>query len=68
MVGVVEGERPLQRKQVLGAVAAGERLLDRFSIGVAPVIAQVREHFGVMDRADDPQTRRANDVGNDVAS
>ena len=43
MVSVEEGECLLERKQVLGAVAAGERLLDRLSTGVAPVIAQVRK-------------------------
>ena len=70
MVGVVEGKCLLQRKQVLGAIATGERLLDRLSTGVAPVIAQARQHLGVTfaseDCADDPHTGRAGDVGNDV--
>ena len=47
MVGVVEGECLLECKQVLGAVATGERLLDRLSTGVTPVIAQARQHFGI---------------------
>lgn len=59
MVSVEEGECLLERKQVLGAVAAGERLLDRLSTGVAPVIALVRQRFWVAltgeDSADDPQ-------------
>lgn len=42
LVSVLEGECLLQPKQVLGAVAAGERLFDRLSTGTAPVIAQVR--------------------------
>ena len=58
MVSVEEGECLIERKQVLGAVAAGERLLDRLSTGVAPVIAQVCQRFGVVltgeDSADDP--------------
>ena len=70
VVSVVEGECLLERKQVLGAVATGERLLDRLSTGVAPVIAQVRQRFGVMlageDSADDPLASCAGDVGDDV--
>ena len=38
-VGGVEGERLLERKQMLGAVAAGERLCDRLGTGVATVMA-----------------------------
>jgi hypothetical protein len=37
---------------------------------VAPVIAQARQHLGGTlageDRADDPQTSRAGDIGDDV--
>ena len=70
MVGVVESERLFQRKQVLGAVATGERLLDCLSTGVTAVIAQARQHIGVTfageDCADDPQPSRAGDVGHDV--
>ena len=55
---------------MLGAVVTGERLLDRLSTGVAPIIAQARQHLGVTlageDCADDPQTRCAGDVGDDV--
>jgi transposase len=39
VVSVVEGECLLQRKQVLGAVATGERLLDLLNTGVAPIVA-----------------------------
>ena len=70
VVGVVEGKCLLERKQVLGAVASGERLLDRLGTGVAPVIAQARQHLGVTlageDCADDPQAGCAGDVGDDV--
>jgi hypothetical protein len=70
MVSVVEGECLLECEQVLGAVATGERLLDRLSTGVTPVIAQQRQHFGVTlageDCTNDPQTGRAGDIGDDV--
>ena len=69
-VSVVEGECLLERKQMLGAVATGERLLDRLGTGVATVIAQARQHLGVSlageDCADDPKTGRAGDVGDAV--
>ena len=55
---------------MLGAVVTGERLLDRLSTRVAPIIAQARQHLGVTLAgeycADDPQTRCAGDVGDDV--
>ena len=70
MVNIVEGECLLKRKQVLGAVGTGERFFDRLSTGVATVIAQAGQRLGVTlsgeDCADDPQTGRAGDVGNDV--
>ena len=53
MVSVVEGECLLQSKQVLGAVATGERLLDRLRTGVASVITQLRQHLGVMFAGED---------------
>src|SRR3954468_16663477 len=69
-VGGVEGERLLERKQMLGAVAAGERLCDRLGTGVATVMAQGCQRFRVAlaskDRADDAQTGRAGDVSDDV--
>src|ERR1700716_806938 len=46
-VGGVEGERLLERKQMLGAVAAGERLCDRLGTGVATVMAQGCQRFRV---------------------
>ena len=46
MVNIVEGECLLKRKQVLGAVGTGERLLDCVSAGVATVIAQAGQHLG----------------------
>ena len=70
VVGVVEGECLLERKQMLGAVAAGERLRDRLGTGVATVMAQARQRLRVAlagkDRADDAQAGRAGDVGDDV--
>jgi hypothetical protein len=55
---------------VLGAVAAGERLFDRLSTGMAIVMAQARQDFGVSftgeDCADDLHTGHAGDVGNDM--
>ncbi len=70
MVRIVEGKCLFERKQVLGAVVTGERLLDRLGTGVAPVIAQARQHLGVMlageDCADDPQSSCAGDVGDDM--
>ena len=61
---------PAPTQQVLGAVVTGERLLDRLSTSVAPIIAQARQHLGVTLAgeycADDPQTSRAGDVGDDV--
>ena len=70
MVGIVESKRLLQRKQVLGAVATSERLLDRLNAGVATIMAQARQHLGVTfageDGADNPHAGGAGDVGNDV--
>src|ERR1700691_4181164 len=55
---------------MLGSVAAGERLRNFLSAGVATVMAQARQHLGVSlagnNRADDPQAGRASDVGDDV--
>ena len=55
---------------MLGPVAAGKRLRNCLSAGVATVMAQARQHLGVTlagkDRADDPQAGRASDVGDDV--
>ena len=69
-VGGVEGERLLERKQMLGAVAAGERLCDRLGTGVATVMAQGCQRFRValagQDRADDARAGGAGDVGDDV--
>jgi hypothetical protein len=52
------------------SVAAGERLRNYLSAGVATVMAQARQHLGVAlagkNRADDPQAGRASDVGADV--
>ena len=57
-------------KQMLGAVAPGERLRDRLGTGVATVVAQARQRLGIAlagkDRAYDTQAGRAGDVGDDV--
>ena len=47
MQGLVEGERLLERKQMLGPVVTGECLRDRLGTGVAPGIAQACQHLGV---------------------
>jgi len=69
-VGVVEGERLLERKQMLGAEVAGERHCDRLGTGVATVMAQGRQRLRVAlaskDRADDAQAGGASDVSDDV--
>ena len=65
-VGGVEGERLLERKQMLGAVAARERLCDRLGTGVATVMAQGCQRFRValagQDRADDAQAGGGEEV------
>ena len=70
VVSIVEGKRLFERKQVLSAVVSGERLLDCFGVGVAAVIPQARQHFGIMfageDCADDPQSGCACDIGDDM--
>ena len=70
MVRLVQGERLLERKQMLGAVAAGERLCDRLGAGVATVMAQARQRVRVAlagkDGADDAQAGGTSDVGDDV--
>ena len=38
-IGVVKGECLIERKQMLGTVATGERLRDRLGAGVAAVMA-----------------------------
>src|ERR1700712_5736257 len=43
VVGVVKRKCLLERKQMLGAVASGERLRDRLGAGVAAVMAQARQ-------------------------
>jgi hypothetical protein len=72
LVCVIESERLLERKQVLGTVMPGERLRDRFDAGVAARVAQKGQHGGITlarkDCADDPKPGRAGDVGNNVVS
>ena len=45
VIGVVKGECLIEGKQMLGAVAPGERLRDRLGAGVAAVMAQARQRF-----------------------
>ena len=70
VVGVVKRKCLLERKQMLGAIASGERLRDRLRTGVATVMAQARQHVGVAlageDGADDAQAGGAGDVDDDV--
>src|SRR5580700_8109337 len=70
VVGVVKRKRLLERKQMFGAVASGERLRDRLGARVATVMAQARQRLRVAlagkDRAYDTQAGRADDVGDDV--
>src|SRR5260370_34517245 len=70
VVGVVKRKCLLERKQMLGAVASGERLRDRLGAGVATVMAQARQRLRIAlagkDRAYDTQAGRAGDVGDDV--
>src|SRR4029077_13828645 len=70
VVGVVKRKCLLERKQMLGAVASGERLRDRLGAGVATVIAQDRPRLWIAlagkDRAYDTQAGRAGAVGDDV--
>ena len=47
LVSVVKRKCLLERKQMLGAIASGERLRDRLRTGVATVMAQARQHVGV---------------------
>jgi hypothetical protein len=65
-VGVMEGERLLERNKMLRAVAAGERPCDRLGTGVSTVMAQGCRRFRValagQDRADDAQAGDAGDV------
>ena len=70
VVSFIEGECLLERKQMLGAVVAGERLRDCIRTGAATVMAQARQHVRVAlareDGADDAQPGGAGDVGDDV--
>ena len=70
VIGVVKRKCLLERKQMLGAVASGERLRDRLGAGVAAVMAQARQRLRIAlagnDRAYDTQAGRAGDVGDDV--
>src|SRR5260370_33462871 len=70
VIGVVKGECLIEGKQMLGAVAPGERLRDRLGTGVATVMAQARQRLGVAfagkDRANDAQASRSGDVGDNV--
>src|SRR5258705_854481 len=63
VIGVVKGECLIEGKQMLGAVAPGERLRDRLGTGVATVMAQARQRLGVAfagkDRANDAQASRS---------
>ena len=63
VVNVIEGEGLLERKQVLGAVGTGERLLDRLSAGVATVIAQAGQHLGVTLAGEDSGAARRQASG-----
>ena len=45
--------RAFEREQVLGAVVAGQRLLDCLDGGVAPRIPHARQHCGVALAAED---------------
>src|SRR5258707_2656679 len=47
VVGVVKRKCLLERKQMLGAVASGERLRDRLGAGVATVMAQARQRLRI---------------------
>ena len=70
LVDIVQFQCLLQREDVLGAVVAGQRLLDCLSTGVAALVAQARQHVGVTlagdDCADDAQAGHARDVRDDV--
>ena len=70
VIRVVKGECLIERKQMLRAVASGERLRDRLDTGVATVVAQARQRLRIAlagkDRANDAQASRARDVGHNV--
>src|SRR5438067_11719890 len=70
LVSVVRRKCLLERKQMLAAVASGERLRDRLGTGVATVMAQARQRFRVSlagkDRTNDAQAGCAGDVGDNV--
>src|SRR3954465_1855621 len=65
--GVVKRNCLLKRKQMLGAVASGERLRDRLGAGVATVMAQARQGLRIAlagkDRAYDTQAGATGGVG-----
>ena len=61
---------PVEGEQVLNAVVAGQRFLDRLDSGVATPIPHARQHCRIAlaaeDRADDPQPGHTSDIGDDV--
>src|SRR5262249_22343272 len=67
VVGVVKRKCLLERKQMLGAIASGERLRDRLGAGVATVMAQARQRLRIAlagkDRAYDTQAGRGRQRG-----
>src|SRR5260370_7638090 len=54
LVSVVKRKCLLECKQMLGAVASGERLRDRLGAGVATVMAQARQRLRIALAGKDP--------------